>query len=370
MNKLSNKTVITLREQLLNWYDAHHRILPWRTSLGVKANPYHVWLSEVMLQQTVVKAVIPYFLKFTHRWPDVHALANAKDEDVMEAWAGLGYYARARNLLKCARIVSVEMGGVFPSDQESLKSLPGIGDYTSAAIAGIAFNQPAIVIDGNVDRVAVRMAAIDKPIKESKADIKKYMTALAGGNDSRPGDFAQAMMDLGAVVCMPTSPSCEMCPWMDHCESYKAGRTSELPIKPVKIKKPQRYGVVLWLEADDGRILLHKRPPEGLLGGMTGLPTTEWSKKTLRKTDIPNHDYLSLQSGDVTIDSSRVVVLDKAVRHIFTHFILHLILVRGRVTDSFLNDLSDDAYYLATREEIADMGLPTVFKKSVSLFLL
>lgn len=261
---------------LADWYAVHARDLPWRMPPGSdrQPDPYRVWLSEVMLQQTTVAAVRDYYIKFTTRWPDVGALAAAEDADVMAAWAGLGYYARARNLLKCARTVVADHGGHFPRTEAGLLTLPGIGPYTAAAIASIAFQTRAVVVDGNVERVMARLGAIETPLPAAKPEIRMLADALTP-ND-RPGDHAQAVMDLGATICTPKSPACILCPLTDHCVARDRGLTADLPRKTAKTAKPERRGdVYLARRGDDW--LLETRPAKGLLGGMIAFPTTDWS---------------------------------------------------------------------------------------------
>ena len=262
--------------ELLAWYDRHRRRMPWRHEPGEAADPYRVWLSEIMLQQTTVAAVIPYFQRFLSRFPTVEALAATDEGEVMAAWAGLGYYARARNLHACAKQVAAR--GAFPSDLAGLRALPGIGAYTSAAIAAIAFGVPVVPVDGNVERVAARFAAITQQLPAARAAIATAAAAL--GNhpvaQARPSDFAQALFDLGATVCTPANPACALCPLMEGCRARRAGIAAGLPRKAAKKLRPQRYGAHFWLTDPAGQVLLRRRPPRGLLGGMTELPGTEW----------------------------------------------------------------------------------------------
>lgn len=293
-------------ERLAQWYRAHARDLPWRAPPGSGAvpDPYRVWLSEVMLQQTTVAAVKAYFERFTETWPDVAALAAAEDADVMAAWAGLGYYARARNLLKCARMVAGEHDGRFPDTEDGLRALPGIGPYTAAAIAAIAFQRPAVVVDGNVERVIARLAAIVDPLSAAKPAIHAVAAALTPG--ASPGDHAQAMMDLGATICTPRKPACGICPLREDCAGRKAGIAPELPRKTPKAAKPERRGVVYLARRGDDW-LTEVRPGRGLLGGMLGFPTSDWGDSPVPAPPFAA-DWRSL--GDV--------------RHTFTHFHLTL----------------------------------------------
>ncbi|CUH38980.1 A/G-specific adenine glycosylase [Jannaschia seosinensis] len=262
---------------LRDWYDRHARDLPWRVPPGSadRPDPYRIWLSEVMLQQTTVAAVKGYFARFTAAWPDVGALAAAADANVMAAWAGLGYYARARNLLACARVVAGEMDGHFPQTEAELRALPGIGPYTSAAIAAIAFDQPAVVVDGNVERVISRLAAIETPLPASKPEIRAEAAAMTP--EERPGDHAQAMMDLGATICTPRNPACVICPLAVHCAARAKGTATSLPRKAPKAARPERRGYVYLARRGD-EWLTEMRPERGLLGGMRAFPTSDWSE--------------------------------------------------------------------------------------------
>lgn len=302
---------------LLAWYDRHRRSLPWRARPGEVPDPYRVWLSEIMLQQTTVTAVKPYFEKFLTLFPSVHALADAPNEAVMSAWAGLGYYSRARNLHACAKRVVETHDGVFPSALDELRALPGIGEYTSAAIASIAFNQVATVVDGNVERVISRLYAIEEPLPAAKKAIKELTAALVPAD--RPGDFAQAMMDLGATLCSPKSPSCILCPFSGRCAAQARGDAETFPRKTPKKEGQLRRGAAFVLLRADGTILLRTRPTKGLLGGMTEVPGTEWSADfNLRG---------ALQSAPVEAEWTK---LRGHVRHVFTHFPLELTIYLAR----------------------------------------
>lgn len=264
---------------LLDWYDAHARAMPWRVGpaarqAGARPDPYHVWLSEVMLQQTTVAAVRDYFHRFVTRWPDVAALAAAEDAEVMGEWAGLGYYARARNLLKCARVVAADHGGAFPDTREALLQLPGIGPYTAAAIAAIAFDRPETVVDGNVERVMARLHDIHTPLPAAKRELTAKAAALTPR--VRPGDYAQAVMDLGATICTPRNPACGLCPWRDPCAARAAGTAPDLPRKTRKKPKPVREGTAWIARRADGAWLLETRPASGLLGGLLAWPSAGW----------------------------------------------------------------------------------------------
>ena len=294
---------------LLDWYDGHARTLPWRTTGGRRADPYAVWLSEIMLQQTTVEAVKPYFARFLARWPDVAALAGAEEAELLTAWAGLGYYARARNLHACAKVVMANHGGVFPTHEAGLRSLPGIGAYTAAAIAAIAFGERAVVVDGNVERVITRLYAIATPLPKAKDEIRARLDPLTPAQ--RPGDFAQAMMDLGATICTPRNPVCALCPLRPFCAAQKAGTMLDFPVKPAKKPRPVRFGTAFVVQDSMGAILLRTRPAKGLLGGMSEVPTSAWVEG-----DAPSPVTPPLTA------SWRA--LNTAVIHVFTHFELRL----------------------------------------------
>ena len=297
--------------ELLEWYDHNARALPWRISpadraRGVVPDPYRIWLSEVMLQQTTVAAVKSYFERFTTLWPDVRALAAAPDDEVMGEWAGLGYYARARNLLKCARVVTEVHGGQFPKTQEALLTLPGIGPYTAAAISAIAFDASSVVVDGNVERVMARLFNIHTPLPAAKPELTAATAGLTP--QARPGDYAQAVMDLGATICTPKSPACGICPWRDPCAARAEGVQGELPKKTPKKAKPTRLGIAYVARRADGAWLLERRPDRGLLGGMLGWPGSEW-------------DEAPAPAPPIAADWCR---LSEEARHTFTHFHLRL----------------------------------------------
>ncbi len=335
---------------LLAWYDRHRRRLPWRAEPGEAADPYRVWLSEIMLQQTTVVAVLPYYENFLTRFPTVRALADAPESDVMAAWAGLGYYARARNLHACAKAVAA--AGGFPRDIDGLRALPGIGPYTAAAVAAIAFGVPAIPVDGNVERVAARIKCITEPLPGAKPAIAAAAARLGGqaAARARPSDFAQALFDLGATICTPTSPACALCPWFSPCAARRAGIAAELPRKAPKKQRPLRHGVAFWLTDAAGRVLLRRRPPRGLLGGMTELPGTEWRAHPWEPAAWPAHAPMQAAwraRGEV--------------RHGFTHFELRIALLAAEVPE-----ISAEGYL----RPIADLhaeALPSVMRKCVAL---
>ena len=335
---------------LLSWYDRHHRDLPWRTPpsairAGTRPDPYHVWLSEIMLQQTTVEAVKPYFRKFTTLWPTVKALASADTDDVMKAWAGLGYYSRARNLRKCAEEIVSKYGGLFPQDEDALKSLPGVGDYTAAAIAAIAFDRPAAVVDGNIERVVARLTALERPAREAKPEIKNFVRHITPSD--RPGDFAQAMMDLGATICTPRNPACFLCPLTGHCIALARSETDRFPVKSTRPDKPRRQGSAFVAIRGDGAILLRKRPETGLLGGMSEVPTTAWTARLDGETGAGAAPFAAewLPSG--------------SIRHVFTHFELDLTVYRTEIGEFAL----PEGWWWSS--SIHDEALPTVMKKAI-----
>ncbi|MCH7628562.1 MAG: A/G-specific adenine glycosylase [Proteobacteria bacterium] len=330
---------------LLAWYDANARRLPWRRLPGeARQEPYRVWLSEVMLQQTTVAAVGRYFAKFLDRWPTVEDLAAADDADVMAAWAGLGYYARARNLLACAR--EVARLGAFPDTEAGLRALPGLGDYTAAAVAAIAFDQRAVVVDANVERVVARLFAIHDPLPGARPAIRVATDRITP--DARAGDFAQGMMDLGATVCTVKAPRCLLCPLRPHCAAFAQGAPERLPVKAAKKAKPVRKGRAFWIERD-GAVLLVQREGRGMLGGMRALPDDGWSAKG-DGSGVPARG--EWRSGGV-------------VRHGFTHFDLELQLMLCAAPE--LASLPPGEWWPVSEIEAA--GLPTVFAKAARLAL-
>lgn len=343
-----------LRSELLDWYDRHGRVLPWRAPPGRRANPYHVWLSEIMLQQTTVATVGPYFKRFLDRWPTVHDLAAAPLDDVLHGWQGLGYYARARNLHRCAQVVSAELDGVFPDTEEALRRLPGIGAYTAAAIAAIAFDRPTSVVDGNVERVMARLFAIEEPLPRAKTILRDCAAALApptgSGAAARPGDYAQALMDLGATVCTPRKPACGRCPWSDYCVAAAAGIAETLPRREPKKEKPTRKGVVFWTVSPVGAVLLRRRPEKGLLGGMMEIPSTGWRESGWTEA-------AARRASPVAADW---IPLPGLVRHTFTHFHLELEVFAAHVE----GEKADGVWSLP--DEFGDHALPTVMKKVIN----
>lgn len=334
-----------IADALLAWYDRHARRLPWRSPPGTPApDPYRVWLSEIMLQQTTVVAVAPYFERFVARWPTVADLAAAEDAALMAAWAGLGYYARARNLLACARAVVRDHGGRFPDSEAGLRALPGIGPYTAAAIAAIAFDRPAAVVDGNVERVIARLFAIPTPLPAAKAAIRDHAARLTPAR--RPGDYAQAMMDLGATICTPRSPACVLCPVRAHCAAARGGTPEAFPVKAARAARPHRHGVAYWLEAED-HVLLVTRPARGLLAGMRALPTGDWNAAPVPPDAAP-----------VAADWR---LLETPVAHGFTHFTLDLSVAVARLEKRCAAPAGAEWWPIARLDAA---GLPTLFRKA------
>lgn len=337
-----------LSARLLAWYDAGHRDLPWRPAPGERGEPYRVWLSEVMLQQTTVAAVIPYYRAFLARWPSVEALAAAEDAEVMAAWAGLGYYSRARNLLACARAVAARGG--FPATAAELGKLPGLGPYTAAAVAAIAFGEPVAAVDGNVERVLARLYDDPTPLPAFKAKARALAQALVPAD--RPGDFVQATIDLGATVCRPRNPDCLLCPWRDACRARAEGSIERRPVRPEKAARPHRLGTVYWVWGERG-VWLVRRPEKGLLGGMLGLPTGEWREGEVRPR-------LSGAWAGVT--------LNRSVAHVFTHFSLDLAVVKVHIPAGTPDDDVAAAFGEGFWGSPADLGgLPTVMQKARKL---
>ncbi|WP_051881585.1 A/G-specific adenine glycosylase [Parvularcula oceani] len=345
-----NASSVTVKERpgkdgfsgkLLSWYDEHARALPWRLPPGSDAvpDPYRIWLSEVMLQQTTVAAVVPRYERFLSLWPDVEALAAAPLEDVLGEWAGLGYYARARNLHACARAVA-ERGG-WPETEEGLRDLPGLGAYTAAAVAAIAFGKRAVVVDGNVERVVARVFCVEEPLKAVRPGIRTLADALTP--KERPGDYAQAMMDLGATVCRPKSPQCLLCPVSADCDARRAGLQDELPVRPAKKARPVRYGTVYVGQRRDGAVLTARRPERGLYGGMAGLPGTPWAEAP--EVAVPPAPAGWKEVGRVS--------------HGLTHFQLELTVMAAAV------EAAPEG--LAFTPPDALETLPTVFRKCVGL---
>jgi A/G-specific adenine glycosylase len=337
-----------MAERLLAWYDRHRRVLPWRARAGETPDPYRIWLSEIMLQQTTVATVGPYFLTFLARWPDVTALAAAPLDDVLTAWAGLGYYARARNLHKCAQVVAREHGGRFPDTEAALLDLPGIGGYTAAAVAAIAFDRRAVVMDGNVERVMARLHRVATPLPGAKPELKALVDTLTP--DERAGDFAQAMMDLGATICTPKKPRCALCPWREDCTAFKVGDAEDYPVKTAKAARPVLHAVAYWVTLPDGSVLLRRRPERGLLGGMMEIPTNTWRPEPWNLDEAENAAPLKARWHE----------LPGQVRHIFTHIDLRLSLLAGAVAKA------PSGMVAAPLDRLGDYALPSVMRKIVN----
>ncbi|MGB7286798.1 MAG: A/G-specific adenine glycosylase [Salaquimonas sp.] len=340
---------------LLDWYDRHARVLPWRvppkqSKDGLRPDPYHIWLSEVMLQQTQVATVRDYYLKFLRYWPSIEDLAKAEPDDVMKAWAGLGYYSRARNLKKCAEMVAGQLNGNFPSRIDELKKLPGIGEYTSAAIASIAFGKPVPVVDGNIERVMTRLHRIDKPVREAKEIIKTLVADILPKD--RPGDFAQSMMDLGATLCTPKNPACSLCPINQSCNAFAAGDMELYPVKVPKQERPTRKGAAFVIQNAKGQILLRKRADKGLLGGMSEVPGTVWTARIDGQTGLEALPFLGKwQHCGIA-------------RHSFTHF--HLELEVWHLQD--VSRAIDEGWW-SDMDQLSGEALPTVMRKVIILAL-
>ncbi|HEY7998180.1 MAG TPA: A/G-specific adenine glycosylase [Pseudolabrys sp.] len=335
---------------LLAWYDRHRRALPWRAWRGETPDPYRVWLSEIMLQQTTVKTVAPYYARFVARWPTVRALARASLDDVLRAWAGLGYYARARNLHACARAVVGQHGGKFPQTREGLRALPGIGDYTAAAIAAIAFDAAAVPVDGNIEHVVSRLFAVEEELPAAKSAIKRLAASLLPAH--RSGDFAQALMDLGATICSPKRPACSLCPWNESCVALERGDQETFPRKAPKREGKLRRGAAFVTLRADGRVLLRTRPEKGLLGAMTEVPGSGWA-----------HDFdaaEALSSAPRFRAKPKWRKLPGVVTHVFTHFPLELVVYIAQAARATPAPKGARWVKLA---ELPGEALPTVMRK-------
>jgi len=332
---------------LLDWYDRNARVLPWRSD---EPEPYRVWLSEIMLQQTTVTAVMPYFESFLNRWPDVASLAKADLDEVLHAWQGLGYYARARNLYKCAGHIVAEHGGRFPETEAELMKLPGIGAYTAGAIAAIAFGRKAAPVDGNILRVMSRLMRLDKPLPGVRDEAGTILADLVP--EDRPGDFVQALMDLGSAICTPKRPRCQACPWENGCLSSATGDAERFPVRVPKRQKMVRHGVVFWMETEDHQILLRKRPERGLLGGMIEIPSTDW-----REGKWQLDEAMALAPAETSWEE-----LAGEVRHTFTHFHLHLTVLAACVKPG-----NQYGGFFCPLDRLSEQALPSVMKKIVRL---
>lgn len=333
---------------LLRWYDRHRRVLPWRALPHESVDPYRVWLSEMMLQQTTVVVVQRYYQEFLHRWPSLSALAQAKVEDVLEVWAGLGYYRRARLLHSCAQQVTTQFEGKFPADEAILRQLSGIGPYTAAAIAAIAFGKSANVVDGNVERVMARLYAVAQPLPASKRRIRALAALLVPTR--RGGDYAQALMDLGATICTPRQPRCADCPWQKSCLAFARNATLRYPVKVKKIPKPVRRTVVFWLTNKQGQVWVRRRPEGGLLPGMLEFPSTPWVEQAVREQDLT---FAGLKK------QPDWVLLPEEIRHNFTHFNLYIKVVAAQVAE-----ISGPGDWKHT-SQLPGLALPSVMRKIV-----
>ena len=329
--------------ELLHWYDRHRRVLPWRAAPGQPPDPYHVWLSEVMLQQTTVASVGPYFTRFLTLWPTIADLASASLQDVLREWAGLGYYARARNLHKCAVVITNDHGGIFPDTEAALRTLPGVGTYTAAAISAIAFERHATPVDGNFERVMARLFAVEVPLPTAKSTLRGLAESLTP--TSRPGDHAQAVMDLGATVCTPRKPNCIICPWKPACAARARGIAEKLPRKAPKKRRPTRFGTAYWCMNKKAEVLLRRRPKHGMLGGMLEVPSTGWSSSDTAGSPPFEVDWRPLPG---------------VVNHGFTHFHLELT-VRAAIVDT-TGDCDGEWFSLKALETV---GLPSLMAKVV-----
>ncbi|PHR60600.1 MAG: A/G-specific adenine glycosylase [Robiginitomaculum sp.] len=351
---MNRQQVTKLRQSLLDWYDVQGRELPWRIrpedrAVGVIANPYPIWLSEIMCQQTRIQTVIPYHAKFIARWPDVQALAAASQDEVYGQWAGLGYYARARNLHNCARQIAA--AGQFPDHEQGWLDLPGIGPYTAAAMMAILYDVPTNVVDGNVERVMARLFAVQNPLPGAKPELRKLAHSLI--TDQRSGDYAQAIMDLGALVCTPKSPKCGTCPWMKSCAAHEKGNPGQFPLRTAKPPRPERFGMVFVLQ-NENQILLQKRPEKGLLGGMSQVPGTPWNDRIWTVAEA--HAFAPC-AGDWQKMGE--------IRHVFTHFSLNVQVMHLQVGDR----LNPSDGWWAQIDRLGQAALPSLYKKVLGLCL-
>ncbi|GBQ82756.1 A/G-specific adenine glycosylase [Asaia krungthepensis] len=344
---------------LLDWYARQRRILPWRALPGQSADPYAVWLSEIMLQQTTVVTVMPYYERFLKRYPTVHDLAASPLQDVLSAWAGLGYYSRARNLHACATIVSARGG--FPDTVEQLQALPGIGAYTARAIASIAFGVPVVPVDGNVERITARLHAMTEPLPQARRQLDKLAEHLNHDPDARraPSDFTQALFDLGAGICTPRRPSCLVCPWRNPCKGHETGDPARFPVKAPRKAKPERHGVIFVIKSREGALWLRHRPEKGLLGGMTEFPGTAW-------LDEPISLVHALSQAPVALEpEGRTWKVAGQIRHVFTHFVLNLTVVNVAIAD--FSPLHNQDGFACPPDALKDQALPSVMNKCLAL---
>src|SRR3989344_302044 len=330
---------------LLRWYDVYRRQLPWRSLAGQRPDPYAVWISEIMLQQTTVPTVKEYYVQFLEKWPRVKDLAEASLDDVLHVWQGLGYYSRARNLHRCAQVVQQQHGGKFPSDEKILLTLPCIGPYTAAALLSIAFDKPSTVVDGNIERIITRLFRLETPLPAVKKEIHGKARPLI--SKERPGDYAQALMDLGSSLCTPKNPKCSLCPLASFCQSF-GQNPEDFPKRLPKTEKPTRYGTFFWVENNKGEVLLEKRPDKGLLASLMGFPTSEW--KVEKDQPLPP-SFLSL------------LPLRKKVKHTFTHFHLIGTIVKAKA------ETSERPGIWVQPSDLGLYALPTLMKKVKQLVL-
>jgi len=358
-NHFFEKTEFSNR--ILAWYDENARVLPWRSLSNKQPNAYYVWLSEIMLQQTTVVTVGPYFEKFLKAWPTVDRLANSPLDDVLSAWAGLGYYARARNLHKCAVTVCQKYGGVFPKSEEELLTLPGIGAYTSAAISAIAYGQSAVVIDGNIERIISRVFRIKEQLPTARKKIKEGASSLTP--EMRAGDYAQALMDIGATICTPKKPQCQLCPVSASCSAFKAGDAETYPIKAPKKIKPTRKAAILWVEKAEGIVLMRRREEKGLLGGMMEFPSTEWTVDAYDDHAALKNMVHGLGLGELTVPEHSM----GSIKHTFTHFHLELSIYSLTITTD-TQVLSNEIRWVSPTD-FAKIAMPTLMNKVVKVVL-
>ncbi|MBE7635567.1 A/G-specific adenine glycosylase [Sneathiella sp. P13V-1] len=345
-------------DAMLNWFDQNARDLPWRIAGQAHPEPYHVWLSEIMLQQTTVVTVKPYFEKFIKLWPSVEAMAAAPLDDILTHWAGLGYYARARNLHKCAVEVCHKWGGKFPETEEELLSLPGVGPYTAAAIAAIAFEQPAVVVDGNIERIVSRVFRIEEQLPKARSEIRAFAETLTP--NTRPGDYAQSLMDLGSGICKPKKPLCGECPVSSMCKAFEVGDMEAFPKKAPKKVKPTKYAPVLWIENNQGKVLIQKREEKGLLGGMMEFPSAEWREQSVTTDEMKTLGTRLIEELGLGRFKHQVAA-HAPIKHTFTHF--HLFLHPFQVT--LIEDNSPRLNWgqWVDHRELDSYALPTLMTK-------
>ena len=358
MSKTKEEKYYYISELLLSWYDLNKRKLPWRAPPGKLSNPYFVYLSEIMLQQTIVKTVIPYFLKFIKKWPTVEELAKADFRDISSYWAGLGYYSRAKNLHETAKIISKKYNGIVPDDKNILLSFPGVGNYTASAIMAIAFNNKCNVVDGNVERIFSRLYAVEEPIEISKKNINDL--AEKHLPDYRHGDYAQSLMDLGSLVCISKSPRCSICPIVNFCKVGGTSEATEYPKRLPKKNKENRYGLFFCLINQEDSILITTNKNKGLLANMDVLPSIGWYEDKKKFLNRPR--YIKKKDGLFNLDWK---ILDTKLVHIFTHFKLHcsIAIVKTDKKEIFKNVIVDESYRFVKKEDIESLALPSLVKK-------